>query len=481
MTCKSTFLVIVAILAGAASVSAQSPLTISVDAAHPGPAISPDFSGLSFELSQLLPADNGVHYFRPDNKPLISLFQTLGIKSLRVGGNTGDRNATRLPDRADLDSLFAFARAAGVNVIYCLRLHDGNAGQDADVAKYIMDHYAAQLACFSIGQEPNVYPKVTNSMGVIFPRPSYADYRKRWKQFETAIVAEAPDAEFCGPSVDDNPLWPREFMADFARGDHVVLITAHLYPGRSGLKVPTPEIGRDRMLDDSFVEAYQGLYDGFVPAAISNHLPYRLEEVNNYFNGGATDVSDTFASALWGLDFMHWWAAHGAAGVNFHTGDKVGAGAELRPSKYTAYFSTANGFLARPLGYGIKAFDVGGHGQILSAAVSNPQDLNVSVYTVLGDDKQIYVTIINKEHGDTARDADVSLIAGAGFNHGRVMSLTAPNDDVASKTGVTLGGSVIESDGSWNGKWTDLARADAGSYTLKIPAASASIIELESH
>ena len=50
----------------------------------------------------------------------------------------------------------------------------------------------------------------------------------------------------------------------------------------------------------------------FVPQAISNALPYRLEEVNNYFNGGATNVSNTFASALWGLDFMYWWAAHGA-------------------------------------------------------------------------------------------------------------------------------------------------------------------------
>ncbi len=476
---KYAFLLVVVFVAAAASLPAQSPLAISVDSAHPGTAISRGFSGLSFELSQLLPLENGGHYFSPDNQPLISLFHTLGIESLRVGGNTADRNATRPPDKTDIDDLFAFARVADVKIIYCLRLHDGDPYQDAGVVKYIMGQYRDQLACFSIGQEPNVYPKITNSMGVVSPRPPYSDYRKRWKQFENIIVAEVPDAKFCGPGVDADPVWPRQFIADFGRSNHVVLITAHLYPGRSGLKVPTPEIGRDRMLDDGFVQSYLRLYDGFVPEAISNDLPYRLEEVNNYFNGGATDVSDTFASALWGLDFMYWWAAHGAAGLNFHTGDKVAAGAALRPSKYTAYFSTTDGFLVRPLGYGIKAFDLGGHGRFLPTAISNPQQLNASVYSVLGDDGDIYVTIINKEHGVAAHDADVSLAAGAGFNQAQLMSLTVRNGDISSKTGMTLGGAAFENNGTWNGKWTDLPPAHSGSFVLKIPPASAAVIKVE--
>ena len=104
--------------------------------------------------------------------------------------------------------------------------------------------------------------------------------------------------------------------------------------------------------------------------ALSNSLPYRLEEVNNYFNGGATNVSNTFASALWSLDFMHWWAANGAAGLNFHTGDRVAAGSTLRPSRYTAFFSTANGFEVRPLGYGLKAFALGSRGRFVPVAVA---------------------------------------------------------------------------------------------------------------
>lgn len=464
-----------------ATVSAQSPLAISVDAQRPGAVISPDFEGLSFEMTQLLPGPDGLRYFRPDNRRLINLFQTLGIKSVRVGGNTADRNWRRPPSQADIDSLFAFAKAAGVKVIYCLRLHDGNPEYDARTAKYIMDHYPDQIDCFSIGQEPTAYPRATNWINGLpkkGPRLAFSTYSKEWKRFADAISKAAPRATFCGPSTDDDPVWPREFLEEFGRGNHVSLITTHLYPGRSGDKVPSPEFGRDEMLSGSFVAAYQRLYDGFGPAALRAGLPYRLEEVNNFYNGGASDVSDTFASALWGLDFMYWWAEHGANGLNFHTGDKVAAGAELRPSKYTAYFSTPDGFAVRPLGYGIKAFDLGAHGRFLPATISNPDNLNASVYAVLGDDKTVYVTIINKEHGPHARSANVSLSDGLALADPKMITLTAPDGNIAAKTGVTLGGAKIDSDGAWKGNWTPLPPAASGIMNLAVPAGSAVIVGL---
>ncbi len=429
--------------------------------------MAPDFSGLSFEVSILLPNENGVRYFRPDNLPLINLFHTLGIKNLRIGGNTSDRDAKQLPSEADLDSLFAFAKAAGVKVIYCLRLHNGDPQTDVATAKYIMDHYAPLVDCFSIGQEPSAYPKPY----------SYANYRDDWKKFADAIIAAVPDVKFCGPSVHNNADWARRFMADFGRSNHVALITEHLYAGGAGGKVPTPEIGRDRMLSDEFISKYQKLHDGFVPMAISNALPYRLEEVNNYFNGGATNVSNTFASALWGLDFMYWWAAHGAAGLNFHTGDKVAAGYTLQPSKYTAFFSTTNGYVIRPLGYGIKAFDLGSHGRFVPITISNPDHLNLTAYVVLGDDKNLYLTIINKEHGPTARDArivpDKVNIAGV-----QILSLIAPGGDIAATSGETLGGGEIKNDGSWNGQWTTLPTDKSGIFAVNVPAGSAVIVRL---
>src|ERR1043165_5893834 len=97
--------------------AADLPVTVSVDSKTSKGIISPEFTGLSFESALLLPGENGVRYFRPDNQPLINLFRQLGIKNLRIGGNTSDRDAKQLPDEPDFDSLFTFAKAADVKVI----------------------------------------------------------------------------------------------------------------------------------------------------------------------------------------------------------------------------------------------------------------------------------------------------------------------------------------------------------------------------
>lgn len=466
---------------------AEPALTVSLDTQHPGATISPEFTGLSFEASLLLPAENGVRYFRPDNQPLIQLFRQFGIRNLRIGGNTSDRDARRLPGDADLDSLFAFAKAADVKVIYCLRLLNGDPHEEARKVKHIMDRYAAQVDCFSIGQEPSAYPaeKVdTRSslerMGAAAEKFPYTRFRDEWKKFADIITAAVPDVKFCGPCVHNNADWAKRFMADFGQSNRVSLITEHLYPGGAGNKVPTPEVGRERMLSDEFTKKYQRLHGGFVPQAKALGLPYRLEEVNNYFNGGATNVSSTFASALWGLDFMHWWATHGAAGINFHTGDRVAAGSALQPSKYTAFFSTTNGYLVRPLGYGIKAFELGGRGHIVPTQLTSAAtNLNVSAYATLADDKTFFVTLINKSFGAGAQNLSIALAANGQFSRAEAMFLTAPGSDVAAQDGVTLGGSAIAPDASWRGQWTPLPNPDNnGQFILSVPAASAAVVRL---
>src|SRR5437016_14346300 len=125
-----------------------------------------------------------------------------------------------------------------------------------------MDRYAPLVDCFSIGQEPSAYPK--NKPGTSAgPTPApeegdtskkvqYDSYRAEWKKFADAIIAAVPSVKFCGPCVHNNADWAKRFMADFGRGHHVSLIVEHLYAGGSGNKVPTPEIGRQRMLPSDF-------------------------------------------------------------------------------------------------------------------------------------------------------------------------------------------------------------------------------------
>ena len=139
--------------------------------------------------------------------------------------------------------------------------------------------------------------------------------------------------------------------------------------------------------------------------------------------------------------------------------------------------SSTNGYLVRPLGYGIKAFDLGSHGKLIPVTISNPGNLNLTAYAVLGDDKNLYLTIINKEHGEKARDATV-IPDKVNIHNMQTLYLTAPGGDVAATSGETLGGGEITNDGSWNGKWTTLPANELGIFAVKVPAANAVIIKL---
>lgn len=454
-------------------------VTVTVDAASAGKPISPVFAGLSYETSLVLPDSGGKYYFRPDNQPLLNLYKTLGVRSLRVGGNFSDKPTVPIPGLRDIDSLFAFAAAANVKVVYTLRLKGQTDGTSMGrIAAYIMDHYAANVDCFAIGNEPSVYYK-----------NAYPKYKAVWGAFLQQVAAQAPTAMFCGPNTDRNYEWAEDFADDFVQTGKIKEINEHSYVGLSAKKWTSTDAdeeeklqagARDLMLSDHWQELYQGVYDGFVPAVLADKLPYRLEETNSFFNGGVRGASDTFTAALWALDYMYWWADHDAAGINFHTGDTVAAGQDVTPCRYAAYWSTPTGYDAHPVGYAIAAFNLGGHGTLLPAKVESADSVHLRAHVVKGDDGAMYVTIINMEHGSDAHDADMTLSVPQDFTHASEMAMSVPGGDISATSGETLGGAAIGDDGTWNGSWTDLPSASTGpgQFKLIVPAASAAVFKL---
>jgi hypothetical protein len=269
--------------------------------------------------------------------------------------------------------------------------------------------------------------------------------------------------------------WPLRFLADYGKNGHVSLLTAHLYPGGAGGRVPVPEVGRDKMLSGEFETTYQKVAT-LIPAAASNNLPLRLEESNNFFNGGSKDVSDTYAASLWGLDFLWWWASHGAAGVNFHTGNGVAAGDNFVHCKYTAYYVTPEGCTVQPLGYGIKAFALGVGGRIVPVSV-NTTDPGLRAYASL-DEGALRVTLINRTYGAIARPCDVTLDVPGINGPAQSLCLVSPGGNVASKVGITLGGASILRDCTWQGKWTPLTPQGKDQLQLLVPPATAMIVQV---
>jgi len=446
-----------------------SPVKITLDTAAPGAAINENFAGLSFETQMLLPSKDGKYYFSPNNKPLIALFHQLGISSLRIGGNTADRPTVPIPGPTDIDQLFAFAKAADVKVIYTLRLREGSLDNAATIARYVWQKHRSLLECFAIGNEPNVFAK------------EYPVYREEWQKYLDAIVAasNAPGAKLCGPSATPGKTaWARDFAGDFGRSGRIAFISQHDYPGGAGNRATNVVAARDQMLSPAWLAGYRKFYNAFVPAAKTNGLGYRIEEANNFFNGGAKDVSDTFAAALWALDYLHWWAAHDALGINFHTGDQVAAGERMNPCRYASFLSSESGYHVQPIGYAIKAFTLGSRGRTLPVVIESKPELNLTAYAVLAADRSLWVTIINKEHGQAAHDADAALVVDKSYSNGTMFLLAGPDRDVAAKSGVTLGGVEIKDDASWEGKAQSLPLPTAGEFKFALPPATAAIIQL---
>lgn len=487
---KLSSLVLGCCVVAATAAAAESSVTVRVDTLTPGVPIPPDFAGLSFETSNLLPDKNGMYLFSGENTPLIALFQTIGIKNLRMGGGTADGPEYAVPGPRDIDHLFAFAKAAGVKVIYTFRLLDGNSSNAAELARYIHEHYSAQLSCFEIGNEPDWHsfhtfpghPRdakiIENEPGV--PGSAYPSYIADWKQYAAAILRAVPDACLTGPDTGSNyPVpgtkntdyegrsWTQRFARD-TKGLNVQFVTLHDYSGQSAAGV---SIGTaiDAMLSTGWVSShYTLLYDHVLAPVQSEGLPYRMTECNDY-TGGVNGASNAFASALWALDYMHWHAARHAAGLNFHNKRWIYTD--------TIYLDSSGLFQFNPKAYAIKAFDLGSHGKVALLMISNADGINLTAYAVRGD-RELFITIINKEHGSGARDAHVTIVAPGIAGRVFGMVLTAPHGDVGAKTGVTLGGASIVS-GSWKGKWTEVNTAIDAKTNVTVAATSAVIIRVQ--
>lgn len=447
---------------------AEPPVTVTVGARTSGAAIPANFVGLSFGMKSLPRA----RFFNATNAQLITLFQNLGIHHLRLGGTTVEWPAeTPIPNESEIDNLFAFAQAAGVrNVICSLRLLESDPARqysatNAAIAKYIWAHYRPWLDCFAIGNEPDVKRVFDHDLTIT----NFTTYLEKWRAFADAVTNAVPEAKFAGPDAGSaNVYWTTHFADAEKDSGMISAVTEHFYVGGKGRGVE-PTQGIDAMLSSDWVEACQNLYDKVAMPVSSDGLPFRFTEANDHYSGGVRDASDTFAGALWALDFLHWWAAHGASGVDFHNTQWV-VNDVITPD--------SDGRLKiNPKGYGIKAFDLGGHGAAEAVTMSNPEKLNITAYAVSGAG-DLFVTIINKEHGAGARGAAVTIVSDEPARNVEAIFLTAPNGGVSAKIGVTLGGAPITSTGPWLGKWTPLAVGETGQCVVNVAAASAAIVRI---
>lgn len=143
-----------------------------------------------------------------------------------------------------------------------------------------------------------------------------------------------------------------------------------------------------------------------------------MTEANDCLHG-VSGASDGFAAALWALDYMHWWAEHHMAGVNFHNNPWIPTDT-IVPDPNPCTAAGCGNYRATAKALGMKAFSLGSHGDVEPIKVDNPKNINLMAYAV-GTANDLYVTIINRTHTSTHDATDASVIIKApGFDEASV-------------------------------------------------------------
>ena len=442
---------------------------VTIDPQHKGHTVSQSLTGLSYETSQLANPD----FFSPTNRDLISYFRLLSHNGvLRLGGNSvelADWMPASAPaatvaqpsqtsahkhkrtgiTRQAIDNLAGFLSETGWSLIYGLNLGTGTADAAADQAKYVAKAAGKKLIAFQIGNEPDLYSR--NGLRAAYW--SFEDYFAEWTTFADAVQQESPNAPMAGPDIASRQDWITQFAE--AASDRVVLLTGHYYaegPPSSpratcrALLLPSQKL-------DRFIAAETN-------AMRTSGLPYRMAESNSCFNGGKAGVSDTFASALWGANYMLQLAQAGQTGVDFHGG----------AGNYTPIAnSLTGGYMARPLFYGMLLAQQFAGTDLLKATVQAP-GLNVTAYASRSKREQL-VALFNR---DTLDAHTFQVSTGAQQTSAKLWSLTAMELD--SQIGVSLAGSEVSSNASWTPTATELDTNVPGQFVLTLPAGSAALL-----
>jgi len=424
--------------------------------------IADDFIGFGYETSAV--AREG--FFSAENTHLIQLYRALASSGLvRIGGSIGDHTRyepdgkpaahamqeTTVINRAALTDLGAFLRATGWKAMWTLNLGAGSKDEAAREALAVDAALGDRLHSFEIGNEVDLLKRFDG----------YASYHTAYLDYKAAVRAALPEAAFSGPDAAGNVEWSLAFAQSESKD--MKLLIHHYY--RGGAKSPQATI--ETLLGPH--PEWEAKLGRLREASAANGVSFRINEVNSFFGGGKPDVSDTFASALWCLDYMFRVAAHGGVGVNMETDvNQLGF-----VSHYSPIFRDESGALnPRPEYYGMLAFSLAGKGSLIKLTTSE-HALNLTAYATKTSDGPVWVTIVNK---DLVRAAIVEIPLPDGCTAAEALRLTAPA--AQSKTGVTLGGAPVGANGAWSPRDYENISIAGHTASLPVPAASAVLVRL---
>jgi hypothetical protein len=461
--------------------------TLSVGRPIAAPPIAPGFVGIS-TIYQAFEQEAGTASSL--DPVLVQLLKNLAPGQrpvIRLGGDSADwtwwpvpHMAMPLGIRFTLDNGWiaaakALAQAADARLILSVNL-EANSRKVAAVEANALVHGigSSSVAALELGNEPELYSVFgwyhTKSGAKVLGRPLGWNPATYFHDY-ASVSGGLPHLPLAGPDVG-GPNWIAALGQFLHNEPRVRLATVHAYP----LKVcaATTHVTIPELLSTQSSAGLAAQLQPAVRTAHSHHVPLRLDETNAVSCGGEPGVSNTFATALWSVDFFYQLAKIGISGVNVNS---------VNTPNYSPFsFTSAGGQWSaqvHPIYYGMQLFaDAAPAGSHL-LSVNGRTSSTLRAWATRGSDGTLRVMLVNDA---LSTPADVALRLPAS-TPASVSLLRAPHVD--STSGVTLGGQsygASTTTGTLAGTAANRQLTPAhGKYSLRVPPATAALLTVPAH
>jgi hypothetical protein len=439
--------------AGPADAVSATPATVTVTTTKLKSIPASYFIGLSFESSN---TQKSSIFATTGTYP--ALLKNLGHGVMRFGGKSVDTSTYTGITRSNLASLAKLVQATGWKVNYSENLGHFKASRVTSDAKAVATALGSHLMAFACGNEPDDY--LLHHL-----RPAgytEAAYLKEVPPCFAAIHKGAPGAPVEGPNTFHVAWLPSYAAAVKAGTFHINDLAEQYYPmttcGRT-----TPG-GAATLLSRATAAAEASVFASVASSAAVTRTPFIIGETNSASCSGITGVSNTFAAALWAVDYVLLAAEKGARGIYFH------GSLSTYCTSYTPICNKGKGrYVAEPVYYGLLFAHLLGSGQMLKTTIATKADIAAHAVTSGGRTSVMVENLSGSPSALTLKDAKVSGTATVLHLTGRALGATS---------GVKIQGRSVTSSGTFAPGAASHATCKAGVCTLTIPGHTAVILRL---
>jgi hypothetical protein len=332
-----------------------------------------------------------------------------------------------------------------------------------------------------------------------------AGYYAEMKRYRDAIAAAVPGVplKMTGPSantastntkLDD---FVTAVLADPAPQPQSMFseLASHWYPG-SHCGSSTTSIRS--LMSDRTVLRTRAKLEGImaIGARLEPSVPMVINESNSASCSGQAGVSDSYATALWGLDYLMQTAQSGVGRLSFHTSTAALCGrleardSPLYPISYRFYAAfcapdraalDAGELEAAPLYYGIWAFRQVPPGRFLDLDLPDAELPRIRAYAVQAETGDVTAVLVNVQDPAAAESTEEVVTLNLPGTYRRASSIVLESSSPGglastARDGITLGRRDVTSKGVPRG---EPKRVPIESSTVTVAPGTAQIVTFE--